>query len=263
MGLKKLALTVAAGALALGLSAQAQAGDVLRIGVEGAYPPFSSKTASGELVGFDIEIAMALCEKMGRKCELVEQDWDGIIPALLNKRYDAIVASMSITEERKKKVDFTGKYYNTPAKFVAAENSGLSDTKAGLAGKRVGVQRGTIHQCYMEKHFGDSELVLYGTQEEVFQDLAAGRIDAQISDSIQALEGFLSQDAGKGYAFLGGDQYDQGCHGEGAGIAIRKGEDKLRAAFNDAIKAIRADGTYAKINAKYFEFDIFGAPAGS
>ncbi len=263
MGLRKLAITVAAGALALGLATQAQAEDVLRIGVEGAYPPFSSKTASGELVGFDIEIAMALCDQMGRKCELVEQDWDGIIPALLAKKYDAIIASMSITEERKKRVDFSEKYYNTPAKFVAPENSGLSDTKESLAGKRVGVQRGTVHQCYMEKIFPDSELVLYGTQEDVFQDLSAGRIDAQLSDSIQALEGFLAQDAGKGFAFLGGDQYDAECYGEGAGIAIRKGEDKLRAAFNDAIKAIRDNGTYAKINAKYFDFDIYGAPAGS
>lgn len=263
MLLKKLGLAAAAGAFALGLGMQAQAEEVLRIGVEGAYPPFSEKTASGELVGFDIDIANALCAEMGRKCELVEQDWDGIIPALLAKKYDAIVASMSITEERKKRVDFTIKYYNTPAKFVAAENSGLSDTPEGLAGKRIGVQRGTIHQCYMEKKFPDAELVLYGTQEEVFQDLASGRLDAQISDSIQALEGFLGTDAGKGYAFLGGDQFDLECHGEGAGIAVRKGEDKLREAFNDAIKAIRADGTYAKINAKYFDFDIYGAPAGS
>lgn len=263
MLLKKLGLAAAAGVFALGLGMQAQAEDVLRIGVEGAYPPFSEKTASGELVGFDIDVANALCEKMGRKCELVEQDWDGIIPALLAKKYDAIVASMSITEERKKRVDFTDKYYNTPAKFVAAEGTDLTDTPDGLAGKRVGVQRGTIHQCYMEKKFPNAELVLYGTQEEVFQDLAAGRLDAQISDSIQALEGFLTTDAGKGFAFLGGDQYDLECHGEGAGIAVRKGEDKLREAFNDAIKAIRADGTYAKINAKYFDFDIFGAPAGS
>ena len=163
MLLKKLGLAAVAGAFALGLSVQAQAEDVLRIGVEGAYPPFSEKTASGELIGFDIEVANALCEKMGRKCELVEQDWDGIIPALLAKKYDAIVASMSITEERKKRVDFTDKYYNTPAKFVAAENSGLSDSPDALAGKRIGVQRGTIHQCYMEKKFPNAELVLYGT----------------------------------------------------------------------------------------------------
>ena len=253
----KILASIVAAAVAFGAGA-AQAGEALRIGVEGAYPPFSWKEADGTLKGFDIEIALALCEKMGRECELVEQDWDGIIPALLAKKYDAIVASMSITEERKKRVDFSSKYYNTPAKFVAAENADFDDSPEGLAGKVVGVQRGTIHQCYMEKKFPDVELKLYGTQEEVFLDLGAGRIDAQISDSIQALEGFLETEAGKGYAFLGGDQFDLECHGEGAGIAVRKGEDELREAFNMAIKDIRADGTYADINAKYFDFDIFG-----
>jgi polar amino acid transport system substrate-binding protein/arginine/ornithine transport system substrate-binding protein len=253
----KILASVIAAALALSVGA-AQAGENLRIGVEGAYPPFSWKEADGTLKGFDIEIALALCEKMGRECELVEQDWDGIIPALLAQKYDAIVASMSITEERKKRVDFSSKYYNTPAKFVAAKDADFDDTPGGLEGKVVGLQRGTIHQCYMEKMFPGVELKLYGTQEEVFLDLGAGRIDAQISDSIQALEGFLSTDAGKDYAFLGGDQFDLECHGEGAGIAVRKGEDELRSAFNQAIKDIRADGTYAEINAKYFDFDIFG-----
>jgi polar amino acid transport system substrate-binding protein/arginine/ornithine transport system substrate-binding protein len=253
----KILASVIAAALALSVGA-AQAGENLRIGVEGAYPPFSWKEADGTLKGFDIEIALALCEKMGRECELVEQDWDGIIPALLAQKYDAVVASMSITEERKKRVDFSSKYYNTPAKFVAANDADFDDTPGGLEGKVVGLQRGTIHQCYMEKMFPGVELKLYGTQEEVFLDLGAGRIDAQISDSIQALEGFLSTDAGKDYAFLGGDQFDLECHGEGAGIAVRKGDDELRSAFNQAIKDIRADGTYAEINAKYFDFDIFG-----
>jgi polar amino acid transport system substrate-binding protein/arginine/ornithine transport system substrate-binding protein len=230
----------------------------LRIGVEGAYPPFSWKEADGSLKGFDIEIAQALCEKMGRECELVEQDWDGIIPALLAKKYDAIVASMSITEERKKRVDFTQKYYNTPAKFVAAKSAGFDATPESMKGKVVGVQRGTIHQCFMEKVFPDTELKLYGTQEEVFLDLAAGRVDAQISDSTQALEGFLGEPEGKDYAFLGGDQFDLECHGEGAGIAVRKGEDDLRLSINKAIKDIRDDGTYAEINKKYFDFDIYG-----
>ena len=260
MRLGKVTSFLAAAVVAFGLGAvTATAGDVLRIGVEGAYKPFSWKEADGTLKGFDIDIAMALCEKMGRKCELVEQDWDGIIPALLAKKYDAIVASMSITEERKKKVDFTIKYYNTPAKFVAKKGAGLDMTADGLKGKRIGVQRGTIHQCYLEKAFPGSELVLYGTQEEVFQDLGAGRIDASISDSVQALEGFLGTDAGKGYEFAGGDQYDKECHGEGSGIALRKGSDELREALNKAIKAIRADGTYGKINGKYFDFDIYGA----
>ncbi len=258
MRFKTLVLLLAAGVIAMGV-ASAQAGEKLRIGVEGAYPPFSWKEPDGTLKGFDIDIAFALCEKMGRECELVEQDWDGIIPALLAKKYDAIVASMSITDERKKKVDFTNKYYNTPAKFVAPKDANFDDTPEGLKGKSVGVQRATIHQCYMEKMFPDADLRLYPTQEEVFLDLAAGRIDAQISDSVQALEGFLNTDAGKDYAFLGDDQFDLECHGEGAGIAVRKGQDDLVKALNAAIGAIRADGTYEKINAKYFDFDVYGA----
>ena len=258
MRFEKLTAVIVAGALALGLST-ANAGDKLRIGVEGAYPPFSWKEPDGTMKGFDIDIANALCAQMGRECDLVEQDWDGIIPALLARKYDAIVASMSITEERKKRVDFTQKYYNTPAKFVAHKDAGFDDTMAGLKGKVIGVQRGTIHQCYMEKAFPDVELRLYGTQEEVFLDLGAGRIDAQISDSIQALEGFLTKPEGKDYAFLGGDQFDLECHGEGAGIAVRKGEDDLRKSLNAAIRAIRKDGTYKKINEKYFDFDVYGA----
>ena len=144
-------------AVAAGL-APATAGEKLRIGVEGAYPPFSWKEADGTLKGFDIEIAMALCDKMGRDCELVEQDWDGIIPALLAKKYDAIVASMSITEERKKRVDFTQKYYNTPNNFVAAKGAGIEVSAEGLAGKAVGVQRGTVHQCFVEKMYPDAVL---------------------------------------------------------------------------------------------------------
>lgn len=251
------ALAGAALAAAAGL-APATAAEELRIGVEGAYPPFSWKEADGTLKGFDIDLAFALCEKMGRDCKLVEQDWDGMIPALLARKYDAIIASMSINEERKKRVDFSVKYYNTPARFVAAEGAGLDVSPAGLAGKAVGVQRGTTHQCFMEKVYPEADLRLYPTQEEVFIDLAAGRIDAQVSDSIQADEGFLETDAGKGFAFVGSVQFDLECHGEGAGIAVRKGEDELREAFNAAIAAIREDGTYRSINDKYFDFDVYG-----
>ena len=256
MKFRQLITTLATALLLLG-GTSAQAAD-LRVGVEGAYPPFSWKESDGTLKGFDIDIAEAICAEMGRTCVLVEQDWDGMIPALLAKKFDAIIASMSITEERKKRVDFTDKYYNTPAKFVGKKGSGIEISKSGLAGKRVGLQRGTTHQCYMEKMFPDVELVLYGTQDEVFQDLAIGRIDLQFSDSIAADEGFLKTDAGKGFAFVGGDQHDEECHGPGAGIAVRKSDKDLRDELNKAIKAIRANGVYQKINAKYFDFDIFG-----
>ena len=257
--MKRFTTALAAAALAVAAgTASVSAGEELRIGVEGAYPPFSWKEADGSLKGFDIDITFALCEKMGRECTLVEQDWDGMIPALLARKYDAIVASMSITEERKKRVDFTVKYYNTPARFVAAEGSDLDVSPAGLAGKAVGVQRGTTHQCFMEKLFPEADLRLYQTQEEVFLDLAAERLDAQFSDALQADEGFLKLDAGKGFAFVGDPQYDLECHGEGAGVALRKGEDELLQAFNAAILAIREDGTYKSINDKYFDFDVYG-----
>ena len=141
---------------------------------------------------------------------------------------------------------------------MATEGSDLDVSPAGLAGKAVGVQRGTTHQCFMEKLFPEADLRLYQTQEEVFLDLAAGRLDAQFSDALQADEGFLKLDAGKGFAFVGGPQYDLECHGEGAGVALRKGEDELRQAFNAAILAIREDGTYKSINDKYFDFDVYG-----
>ena len=256
MKFKKL-LTALTATLALGLAGNALAAD-LRVGVEGAYPPFSWKEADGTLKGFDIEIAEAVCAELKRKCVLVEQDWDGMIPALLAKKFDTIIASMSITEERKKRVDFSDKYYNTPAKFVAKKGSDIKISKAGLKGKRIGLQRGTTHQCFMEKIYPDAELVLYGTQEEVFQDLAIGRIDAQFSDSIAADDGFLKTDAGKDFQFVGDDQHDEACHGPGAGMTVRKGDTQLREDLNRAIKALRANGTYQKINAKYFEFDIFG-----
>ena len=255
MKFNKFILAAVIGAIALA-GGQAYAAK-LRIGVEGAYPPFSWKEADGTLKGFDIDIAFALCEKMGHEGTLVEQEWDGMIPALISRKFDAIVASMSITEDRKKKVNFSNKYYDTPSRMVAKKGASFDVTKAGMAGMKIGVQRGTTHQCFVEKNFPDSEVVLYTSQEDVFADLASGRIDAQSSDALQAMEGFLETDAGMGFAFIGEDQKDLPCLGEGAGVAIRKG-DPIVDEFNKAIDAIRADGTYKKLNDKYFEIDIYG-----
>jgi lysine-arginine-ornithine-binding protein len=244
--------------LFIGTSGNAQAVDKLRVAVEGAYPPFSWKEPDGTLKGFDIDIAAAVCAFIKRDCALVEQEWDGMIPGLLARKYDVIIASMSITEERKKKIDFTVKYYNTPAMLVARADSGLAATRAGLAGKRIGVQRATTHQCHADKAFADSEIVLYQTQEEVFQDLASGRLDAQLSDSIQAQTGFLEQPQGQGYAFLGTAINDKACFGEGAGFALRKQDKELTKLMSEAIVALRANGTYQRINDKYFKVDVYG-----
>ncbi|WP_137113998.1 ABC transporter substrate-binding protein [Mesorhizobium sp. GR13] len=248
---------------ALMLATPALAADPLRIGVEGAYAPFSYKEADGTLAGFDIDIAKGLCKQMQRECVLVEQEWDGMIPALKARKFDAIVASMSITEERKRQIDFSDKYYQTPARLVARKDAGFAGTPDGLAGKRIGVQRGATHQCYAEKTFPKAEIVLYATQEEVFRDLVLGRIDAELSDSLISQESFLSKPDGADFAFLGGDHLDVECYGEGVGIAVRKGDDQLREALNKAIAAIRENGTYKEINDKYFPFDIYGGRPAS
>jgi len=258
---KKLLSAVFIAALALG-AVQAEAKDwkKVRIGVEGAYPPFSEVTADGKLVGFDIDIANALCAEMKVECELVTQDWDGIIPALQARKYDAIVASMSITPERKEKVDFTNKYYQTPAKFVRKKGSGIEITKDSLKGKTVGVQRATIHDNFVtEVYGGEVEVKRYGSQDEAYLDMVAGRVDLLLADSVALDGGFLQTDAGKDYEFVGPDFADPKYFGDGAGIALRKGDDDLLKMLNAAIDAIRANGTYKSIQDKYFDFNVYGS----
>lgn len=254
------ALIVMALALAVGAgSLSAKEWKKVRIGVEGAYPPFSSVTPDGKLVGFDIDVAYALCDSMGAECTLVQQDWDGIIPALLARKYDAIIASMSITEERKKKVAFTNKYYHTPAKFARKKGSGIEISKAGLKGKTVGVQRATTHDNFVTAEFGDEvEVKRYATQDEAYLDAVAGRLDLLLADSVAMNDGFLSTDNGKDWEFVGPAFNDPKYFGDGSGIAIRKGDTDLVEKFNKAIAAIRADGTYQRINDKYFDFDVYG-----
>ncbi len=257
---KLLTAVVTAVTVAL-VSTSAVAGDwkKIRIGVEGAYPPFSSIMADGTLVGFDIDIANALCAELGAECELVPQDWDGIIPALLARKYDAIIASMSITEERKKKVAFTNKYYNTPAKFVRRKGSGIEISMEGLKGKTVGVQRATTHDNFITGEFGDSvDIKRYATQDEAYLDAVAGRLDLLLADSVAMEDGFLKSDQGADFEFVGPSYSEVKYFGEGAGIAVRKKDQDLVDLLNKAIDAIRANGTYEKINGKYFEYDVYG-----
>lgn len=240
-------------------SAWAKSWDKVRIGTEGAYPPFNYVDENGKLQGFDIDISKALCEEMGVECEFIEQDWDGLIPGLLAKKFDCIIASMSITEERKEKVDFTKKYYQTPARFVTEEGSDIEISDQGLEGKIVGVQRATVSDNFLTDNFGDVvQIKRYATQDEANMDLVSGRVDLIIADSVVLSEGFLSTEAGEGYAFIGPGFTDEEWFGEGIGIALRKGDDKLRQMFNKAIKEIRANGTYKRINDQYFDFDAYG-----
>jgi lysine-arginine-ornithine-binding protein len=233
----------------------------IRIGTEGAYPPFNGLDPSGQLVGFDIDIAKALCEKMQATCTFQAQDWDGIIPALLAGKFDAIVASMSITDERKKKVAFTNKYYQTPAAFVAPKDSKIASwDAAGLKGKVIGAQSSTIHGNYLEGEIqpGGAEIKLYGTQDEANADLAAGRLDAVVADKTMLSEWLKKPEASccERKADVDVVKYAK-YFGSGAGIAVRKEDTDLVDKFNKAIAEILADGTYKKINDKYFPYSIY------
>ena len=230
----------------------------LRVGVEGAYPPFSSVGVDGKLKGFDIDIATAVCAEMKAQCTLVQQDFDGMIPALKARKFDLIVASLSITPERLKVVDFSDKYYNTPNRLIAKVGVAIDGSPASFKGKKIGVQRSTINDRYATEKFAGATVVRYGKQDEIYLDLAAGRIDATLVDAVAGDAGFLKTPAGKGYAFTGPDYVDPAFFGSGVGIALRKGETELRDKVNAAIKAIRANGTYQKIQAQYFDFDVYG-----
>ncbi len=243
--MKKILIAVAVfGLIFAAGTIQAKDWKVVRIGVEGAYPPFSYTTADGKLAGFDIDIAIALCKAMGVEYKLVAQDWDGIIPALMAKKYDAIIASMSITEERKKKVAFSNKYYNTPAKFVCKKNTVKEFTKATLKGKTVGVQRATTHDSYLTDNYGkDVKIKRYATQDDAYLDMAAGRVDFLLADSVALSDGFLKKPEGKDFEFVGPDMTDVRWFGEGVGVACRKKDKDLVEMFNKAIDQIRADET--------------------
>lgn len=259
MNRRALIATVTALGLTMG-AAHAKEWDKVRVGVEGAYPPFSEVGPDGQLKGFDIDITRALCEEIKAECELMQQDWDGIIPGLLAKKYDMIVASMSITEERKKAVDFTEKYYQTPARFVAEKGSGIEISTEGLAGKKVGVQRATIHDSFLTDNYGSEvEIVRYGTQDEANLDLIAGRVDLVLADSVALNDGLLKTEDGADYEFVGPPYTDRKWFGEGAGIAVRKNDTDLKEKLNTAIDRIRESGKYEEIRAKYFDFDVYGS----
>ncbi|EPJ86656.1 MULTISPECIES: ABC transporter substrate-binding protein [Pseudomonas] len=257
--MKKLMLL---GALALSVLAQPTFADEkpLKIGIEAAYPPFASKAPDGSIVGFDYDIGNALCAEMKVKCTWVEQEFDGLIPALKVRKIDAILSSMSITEDRKKSVDFTGRYYSTQARLVMKDGTTVSDSLAELKGKKIGVQRGSIHDRFAKEKLEPlgAEIKSYASQNEIYLDIQAGRLDGTVADATLLQDGFLKTDAGKGYAFVGPAFTDAAYFGDGIGIAVRKGDKANLDKINAAITAIRANGEYKKIQDKYFDFDVYG-----
>jgi len=257
----------------------AYAGDwsKIKIGTEGAYPPWNGTNAAGELEGAEIDLVFDLCKRMKAECELVAQDWDGIIPALQNGKYDAIMAGMSITAERMEVINFSQGYANEPASFSVLKSSKLAALKAGgkvnmdaldgtstalldslkktLKGTTVGVQGSTTHENFVKQVLGDTvTMKSYDTQENLELDLSVGRIDAALSDQ-GSMEKFMESDNGKNIAFIG-PGLGGGPFGGGVGVGLRKADTDLLEMFNKAIDGARADGTLAEHFTKWFGKDI-------
>ena len=228
--------------------ADATEDNVLRIGTEGAYAPFNYTNADGTLGGFDIEIANAICADMQVTCEIVAQDWDGIIPGLKAGKYDAIVAAMSVTPERAQQVAFTDPYFSNALVFLAKKDSTFDPAKVtDINAHSIAAQRSTISSQWLENTYPKADMKLYDTLSNAFLDLGAGRVDAMISDKLPAIE-WLSSTSGNNYV-LKGAEIDIN---DNFAIAVRPNDEALQAKINTSLSNIKANGTYDKINQKYF-----------
>lgn len=227
---------------------------VLRIATEGAYAPFNYVDASGQLAGFDIEIGRTLCAQMQVECAFQAVAWDGLIPGLLENRYDVILASMLITPERRAQVAFTQPYYRTPSRFAAHKDFKIADVSPkAMADMTLGAQRGTVQAAYLAAHYQDFRL--YDTVDEALLDLAAKRVIAVLGEQVH-FHGWLASDAGACCELVGPELRDPAAFGEGTGIAVRLQDQELLAKLDAALLAIKADGRYGAINARYFPFSI-------
>jgi lysine/arginine/ornithine transport system substrate-binding protein len=243
---------------ALSAPAQAKEFSTIRFGVEAAYPPFESRTATGQLQGFDIDLGNALCAQLKAKCVWVENAFDGLIPALRARKFDAIDSAMNINARRAEQVDFTVPLYLTPAQLVAKKGSALQPSAESLAGHRVGVLQGSIQEQYAKQMWAakNVDVESYQTQDQAYEDLVAGRIEATFVDATAASLGFLNQPHGKDFAFAGPSVNDAKIIGTGVGIGVRKGDRELLDALNSAFAELKRNGTYQQLLKKYFTVDL-------
>jgi len=237
-------------------SSAATAQKILRIGTEGAYPPFNYLDADKNLTGFDVDIARALCAKMDVECTLIAVPWEKIIDNLVAGDYDVIIASMARTEERQKIIDFTGHYYRSRSAFVARAGQEIIFSAEGLRGTRVGACKNCVQAQYLRDHFSSGpSLVLTDDTNQLFELLATGELDLVLSDSLNCLD-FLQTKRGADFDFVGeplpSDDVSSSAH-----IAVRKGEFELVRQLEEALEQLRMDGTYDRINRRYFPFSIY------
>ncbi|WP_042413131.1 transporter substrate-binding domain-containing protein [Comamonas aquatica] len=236
----------------------AQAAD-LKVAIDPTYEPFTYKTPDGKPTGFDVDVANAICAELKRNCVFVEQVWDSMIPGLQARKYDVIVSSLSITEERKRVIDFSDRYYKTPSAIVVKKGTPYTGP-ASLKGKRIGVLKGSTQEKWAmgELKPAGVTVVPYEAQDQVYLDINAGRLDGTVADKVEVHGGFLRKPEGKDYGYVGHDQYETKYYGDGIGIGMRKGQKDLKEQINAAIKTIRSNGTYNAIAKKYFDFDPYG-----
>ncbi len=242
------------------LSAQAKEWSTIRFGVDASYPPFESKDVSGKVVGFDVDLGNEICRRLSAKCVWIESDFDSMIPALKARKFDGVLSSMSMTQQRAEQIAFSAKLFRTPTRLVAPKGSGLLPTAESLRGKSVGVEQGTIQEAYAKVHWASKgvRIVSYRNQDAVYQDLISGRLDAALQDAVHADLGFLKLPRGANFQFVGGEIDDPKIFGRGTGIGMRKEDADLKAKIDRAIADMLKDGTYKTLEKKYFGFDVYG-----
>lgn len=229
----------------------------LRIGVYGQDPPKSFVDASGTLSGFDIDVARALCAKVRAECELVPSDWSELIPGLQEHRFNAVIASMSITDARRELIDFTRAYYSSPARFLAREGRVASIGPEALKGLKIGVRRGTTFDNYVTDNFsGIGDIHRYSTQPDALLDLVLGRIDLILGDHITLAQTFLKTPQGKGFVFVGAPVADTRWFGYGNGVALPKGEAGMLQILDRAVADMQAKGGLQRISERWFGYDV-------
>jgi lysine/arginine/ornithine transport system substrate-binding protein len=268
--MKKLLAAGALAAMVLGFggvgAAQAKSFTEIKFGVDATYPPFESLSPSGKFQGFDIDLGQAICDYLKVKCVFVSQTFDSIIPALQARKFDAILSSMSKTPERSKAINFSSQMYDEPTSLIAKKGSGIQATVDSLKGKTVGVEAGTIQESYANAYWKPNgvKVVSYPGQDQVYADLLSGRLDASLQDSVEADYGFLRTPKGADYALVADITNDpKDVLGSYVGIGVRKNEPELLAKINEAIAAIHKDGTYDKLQSKYFNFSIYQPSANT
>ena len=242
---------------------QPAAAETLRVGAECTYFPFNYRTDDGVLTGYDIDVARGIMEIIGADAKFVCQKWDGMIPALLANKFDLITASMSITEERKKKMDFSIPYRISVGQFVGKKGANLnlfnsdgSPNPANFKGVKIGLERATTYSNWVEANIPDAKVLLYDTNEALYLDLQNGRTDIIMTNPMKAYLKFLSKDKGKKFGFVSPPLDDPKYFGIGVGVGIAKGREDLLKRINGALKTLIENGSLKKYSLKYFPFAI-------